>query len=147
MNERASNNNTHAPAVAASVADGSAAARVQPDVLSLALQRHQTWLGSGWEMGARADLHGADLHGAGLSGAILEIADLHSADLHRAVLGDADLEGADLHRADLHRADLLATRRLSWADLAGCRPPWRRSQRRDAVATPTCAAPIAMARI
>lgn len=92
------------------------ASRLPAEVLSRAIQRHEMWLGSGWELGARADLHGLDLHRAGLSGAILESADLHGADLHRALLGNADLEGADLHRADLHGADLHGAE-LGWADL------------------------------
>jgi len=93
-----------------------AARKTPAEVLARALERHQTWVGSGWEMGARADLHGADLHGAQLTGAILESADLHKADLHRAALGEADLESADLHGADLHRADLHAAQ-MNWADL------------------------------
>lgn len=92
------------------------ASRMSAEVLSRALQRHETWLGSGWELGARADLHGLDLHRMGLSGAILDSADLHGADLHRALLGNADLEGADLHTADLHGADLHGAE-LGWADL------------------------------
>lgn len=95
---------------------GLASARVPAEVLSRAVQCHEMWLGSGWELGARADLHGLDLHRVGLSGVILENADLHEADLHRALLGNADLEGADLHRADLHGADLHGAE-LGWADL------------------------------
>jgi uncharacterized protein YjbI with pentapeptide repeats len=84
--------------------------------LSAVLEKHQAWVGSGWEIGKRADLHGADLHGQDLHGVILSDADLHRADLHRAALRGADLDGADLHRADLHRADLRAAD-LQSADL------------------------------
>lgn len=94
------------------------AQRMPAEMVSRAVRRHETWLGSGWELGARADFHGLDLHRAGLSGVILENADLHGADLHRALLGNADLEGADLNRADLHGADLQGAE-LSWADLQG----------------------------
>lgn len=84
--------------------------------LQAALERHRMWIGSGWELGKRADLHRADLHGSDLKEVMLPEADLHAADLHRADLRDADLEGADLHRADLCRAKLHGAE-LRWADL------------------------------
>lgn len=80
------------------------------------IERHEAWVGSGWEMGKKADLHRVDLHRADLRGALLLDADLHRADLHGADLEDADLDGADLHQADLHRADLHRAE-LRWADL------------------------------
>jgi len=80
------------------------------------LEKHETWMGSGWEMGQRADLHGKDLHELNLQGAFLADADLHRADLHCTDLRQAELDGADLHCADLHRADLHDAA-LEWADL------------------------------
>ena len=80
------------------------------------LDRHRQWIGSGWEVGQRADLHGRDLHAADFSGALLTDADLHRADLHGAALRSADCDGADLHRADLHDADMRDAD-LQWADL------------------------------
>ena len=84
--------------------------------LGAVLDKHRAWVGSGWEMGKRADLHGSDLHGRSLPGALLADADLHRADLHRAALPGAELDGADLHRADLHDADLKGAD-LQYADL------------------------------
>jgi uncharacterized protein YjbI with pentapeptide repeats len=84
--------------------------------LESVLERHEAWIGSGWEMGKRADLHGTDLHAFKLQGALLADADLHRADLHCADLQQAELDGADLHRADLHRADLHGAD-MQWADL------------------------------
>jgi uncharacterized protein YjbI with pentapeptide repeats len=84
--------------------------------LKAVIERHESWVGSGWETGQKADLHRADLHRANLRGALLLDADLHRADLHGADLEDADLDGADLHEADLHRADLHGAE-LRWADL------------------------------
>ncbi len=80
------------------------------------LDRHRQWIGSGWEAGQRADLHGRDLHAADFSGALLTDADLHRADLHGAAMRGADCDGADLHRADLHDADMRDAD-LQWADL------------------------------
>ncbi len=80
------------------------------------VETHEMWMGSGWEMGQRADLHGKDLHDLNFQGAFLADADLHRADLHCADLKQAELDGADLHRADLHRADLHEAV-LEWADL------------------------------
>jgi uncharacterized protein YjbI with pentapeptide repeats len=84
--------------------------------LETVLEKHETWMGSGWEMGQRADLHGKDLHDLNFQGAFLADADLHRADLHCADLRQAELDGADLHCADLHRADLHDAV-LEWADL------------------------------
>lgn len=84
--------------------------------LAAVLEKHQTWVGSGWEMGKRADLHGCDLHGRRLPGTLLADADLHRCDLHRAMLPEAELDGADLHGADLHEADLTGAD-LQHADL------------------------------
>ena len=84
--------------------------------LRVALDRHEAWVASGWEMGKRADLHQVCLRGANLSSALLADADLHGADLIRADLRDADLEGADLHKARLRRANLHRAE-LRWADL------------------------------
>jgi hypothetical protein len=84
--------------------------------LRLALDRHEAWVASGWEVGKRADLHQVYLRGANLSSALLADADLHGADLIRADLRDADLEGADLHKAKLRRANLHRAE-LRWADL------------------------------
>lgn len=86
--------------------------------LSAVLDRHRQWVGSGWELGQRADLHGRDLHAINLQGAMLADADLHRADLHDAALCAAELDGADLHRADLHGADLREAD-LQRADLHG----------------------------
>ena len=91
---------------------------VTMDKLQAILEKHEAWIGSGWEMGKRADLHGRDLHDANLEGALLAEADLHRADLHCADLHQAELDGADLHGADLHRADLHEAV-LEWADLHG----------------------------
>jgi uncharacterized protein YjbI with pentapeptide repeats len=90
--------------------------QVSRSQLGQVLEKHQAWVGSGWEIGKRADLHRIDLHGQALSGVTLSDADLHAADLHRAELRGADLDGADLHRADLHRADLRGAD-LQYADL------------------------------
>ncbi len=90
--------------------------RLSSGELEAALEKHQMWVGSGWEMGKRADFHRTDLHRAKLQGALLPDADLHSADLCRATLSEADLEGADLHRARLQRAKLDGAE-LRWADL------------------------------
>ncbi len=84
--------------------------------LETILEKHETWMGSGWEMGQRADLHRKDLHDLNLQGAFLADADLHRADLHCADLKRAELDGADLHCADLHNADLHEAV-LEWADL------------------------------
>ena len=84
--------------------------------LGSVLDRHRQWVGSGWEAGKRADLHGRDLHAADFSGALLTDADLHRADLHGATLRGAEFDGADLHRADLHGADMQGAD-LQWADL------------------------------
>lgn len=84
--------------------------------LRIALDRHEAWVASGWEMGKRADLHQLRLRRANLSAALLADADLHGADLIRADLHDADLEGADLHKAKLRRANLHRAE-LRWADL------------------------------
>lgn len=84
--------------------------------LGPALERHRQWLGSGWESGKRADLHGRDLHATDLCGVLLTDADLHRCDLHQAMLVGAELDGADLHRADLHGAHL-SHADLQWADL------------------------------
>lgn len=85
-------------------------------VLRAALERHQAWVVSGWEVGKQAALDHADLHGTDLKGALLADADLHGANLRRADLSDADLEGADLHEARLPRARL-RNALLRWADL------------------------------
>jgi uncharacterized protein YjbI with pentapeptide repeats len=80
------------------------------------LIQHRSWIGSGWELGARADLHAIDLHLADLSDAVLSDADLHDADLHGAHLEGADLDGCDLHSANLYGAHLRAAS-LPFADL------------------------------
>ena len=77
------------------------------------LERHLTWVASGWELGQCAHLQRADLHGADLSKAFLQDADLHQASLRRANLSGADLRGADLRGADLTGAN------LEGADLTG----------------------------
>lgn len=89
---------------------------VSGDQLKIALDRHEAWVASGWEMGKRADLHQLYLRRANLSSALLADADLHGADLIRADLHEADLEGADLHKAKLRRANLHRAE-LRWADL------------------------------
>jgi len=96
---------------------------VDSDRLSTVLERHSIWIGSGWEIGQRADLHGVDLHRVDLHGAVLESADLHRADLHDADLSGADLRSADLHGADLHRA-MLDGADLREADLRGANLTW-----------------------
>lgn len=87
-----------------------------PTQLRAALDRHEAWVASGWEVGKRVDLHRATLRGVKLDCALLADADLHGADLDRADLHEADLEGADLHQARLRRANLHAAG-LRWADL------------------------------
>lgn len=89
---------------------------VSGEQLRVALDRHEAWVASGWEIGKRADLHQVYLRGANLSSALLADADLHGADLIRADLREADLEGADLHKAKLRRANLHRAE-LRWADL------------------------------
>ena len=89
------------------------------------LERHLTWVASGWELGQCAHLQRADLHGADLREAHLQDADLNQACLQRADLTGADLRGADLRGADLtganlEGADLTATD-LSGANLARAR--------------------------
>lgn len=86
--------------------------------LSGILERHRLWLGSGWEMGQRADLGGADLRRAVLASAQLGWAGLAGADLAEADLGGADLEDADLRGADLRGATLVGAN-LRWANLSG----------------------------
>jgi Uncharacterized low-complexity proteins len=82
------------------------------------LLHHRQWVGTGWELGERADLHGADLHASDLQGATLRDADLHDANLEGADLHDADLDGADLHGAKLAAA-CMHHALLHWADLHG----------------------------
>jgi hypothetical protein len=89
---------------------------VSGEQLRVALDRHEAWVASGWEVGKRADLHQFYLRRANLSWALLADADLHGADLIRADLREADLEGADLHKAKLRRANLHRAE-LRWADL------------------------------
>ena len=89
---------------------------IDPDALRGILERHQTWVGSGWELGQRADLRNADLIEADLQGMQLEWADLEGASLRGANLREADLEDANLHGADLAGADLRGAE-LCWADL------------------------------
>ena len=89
------------------------------------LERHLTWVASGWELGQCAHLQRADLRGADLRKALLQDADLHQACLQRADLTGADLRGADFRGADLsganlERADLTGTD-LSGANLARAR--------------------------
>ncbi|MGF1639631.1 MAG: pentapeptide repeat-containing protein [Rhodospirillales bacterium] len=96
--------------------DDAADAAMSAERLRTVLDRHEAWIGSGWELGQRADLHGRDLHACDLQGVVLAEADLHRADLHCADLAQAELDGADLHAADLHRADLRDAV-LEWADL------------------------------
>lgn len=91
---------------------------VDPDALRGILDRHQTWVGSGWELGQRADLRGAHLVGADFRGTQFAWADLERASLRGADLRDADLEDANLHGADLAGADLRGAE-LCWADLQG----------------------------
>lgn len=95
-----------------------AAARpaVSPVQLRAALDRHEAWVASGWEVGKRADLHQVYMRGIDLNCALLSDADLHGADLDRADLHDADLEGADLRKTRLRRANLHRAA-LRWADL------------------------------
>jgi len=82
------------------------------------LERHLTWVASGWEMGQCAHLQRADLHGADLRNALLQDADLHQACLQRADLAGADLRGADLRGADLTGANLELSD-LTGTDLTG----------------------------
>ncbi len=82
------------------------------------LERHLTWVASGWELGQCAHLQRADLHGAELRNAHLQGADLHQACLQRADLAGADLHGADLRGADLSGANLEGAD-LTGADLSG----------------------------
>lgn len=88
------------------------------DHLRQVLEHHRAWVGSGWELGERADLHGADLHASDLQGMTLRDADLHEANLEGADLHAADLDGADLHGAKLTTA-CLHHAFLHWADLHG----------------------------
>jgi len=82
------------------------------------LERHLTWVASGWELGQCAHLQRADLHGADLRNAHLQDADLNEACLQRADLTGADLRGADLRGADLTGANL-EDADLTGADLCG----------------------------
>jgi uncharacterized protein YjbI with pentapeptide repeats len=82
------------------------------------LERHLTWVASGWELGQCAHLQRADLHGANLRNANLQDADLNQACLQRADLAGADLRGADLRDADLAGANLEGAD-LTAANLAG----------------------------
>ncbi len=84
--------------------------------LRIALDRHEAWVASGWEVGKRADFHQVYLRGANLHSALLADADFHGADLIRADLREADLEGADFNKARLRRANLHRAE-LRWADL------------------------------
>jgi hypothetical protein len=98
---------------------------ISSEVLRAILERHLTWVASGWELGQCAHLQRADLHGADLREAHLQDADLNQACLQRADLAGADLRGADLRGADLtganlEGADLTATD-LSGANLARAR--------------------------
>lgn len=103
--------------VAASLTLGVAAPpEPSPARLDAVLAQHRAWVGSGWELGRRADLQGADLHQVDLDEAVLSGADLHACDLHGASLDRADLDGADLHAANLDGAHLRAAY-LPWADL------------------------------
>ena len=77
------------------------------------LERHLTWVASGWELGQCAHLQRADLHGADLRNVLLQDADLHQACLRRADLTGADLRGADLRGADLTGANLARARGLT----------------------------------
>lgn len=87
-----------------------------PPTLRAALERHQAWVASGWEVGKQATLDHAELGGTDLKGALLADADFHGANLRRADLSGADLEGADLHEARLRQARL-RNALLRWADL------------------------------
>jgi uncharacterized protein YjbI with pentapeptide repeats len=82
------------------------------------LDRHLTWVASGWELGQCAHLQRADLHGADLRNVNLQDADLNQVCLQRADLAGADLRGADLRDADLTGANLEGAD-LTAADLAG----------------------------
>jgi hypothetical protein len=91
---------------------------VSGDQLKIALDRHEAWVASGWEMGKRADLHQLYLRRANLHRAELRWADLRQADLSRADLEGADLKDADLHHANLRGAKL-SNAVLDHADLRG----------------------------
>lgn len=79
------------------------------------LQRHQQWLDSDAEQGARADLSGWDARAARLDAVCLRRAVLQGADLRGCQLRYADLREADLEQARLEGSD------LTGADLSGAR--------------------------
>ena len=114
-------------------------------ILASLLQYHREWVGSGWEAGERADLHGVDLHASQLQGSTLRDADLHDANLEGADLQEADLDGADLHGAKLSAAC------LEHASCTGptCTTPtcMMPTCAMPICATPTCATPTSSAPI
>lgn len=98
------------------------AAANQPGIslLELAeiLDQHKTWVESGGDTGARADLSGVNLSNADLTGVNLQSAVLKRTNLSGADLSMANLRGANLMQADLCNANLLGTE-LRGADLMG----------------------------
>jgi uncharacterized protein YjbI with pentapeptide repeats len=86
--------------------------------LAQILDEHKTWVESGGDAGAKADLTGANLTGADLTGVNLQDAILTKANLAGADLSMANLRGANLVHADLRNATLLGTE-LRGANLMG----------------------------
>jgi len=77
--------------------------------LAAILDQHRSWLESGGEAGAKADLCGANLENADLTGANLQGAFLQRANLRGADLSMANLRHSSLVQADLGNANLLGT--------------------------------------
>ena len=86
--------------------------------LAEVLDQHKTWVESGGDAGAKADLSGVNLAKADLTGVNLQGASLHRANLSGADLSMANLRGASLVQADLRESNLLGTE-LRGADLMG----------------------------
>ena len=82
------------------------------------LDQHKTWVETGGESGAKADLSGVNLAKADLTGVNLQGAHLHRTNLVGADLSMANLRGASLVRADMRNANLLGTE-LRGANLMG----------------------------
>jgi uncharacterized protein YjbI with pentapeptide repeats len=86
--------------------------------LAEVLDLHRTWVETGGESGARADLSGANLAKADLTGVNLQGASMHRTNLSGADLSMANLRGASLVQADLRETILLGTE-LSGTNLMG----------------------------
>lgn len=86
--------------------------------LAEVLDQHKTWVESGGESGAKADLCTVNLTNADLTGVNLQGALLNKANLRGADLSLANLRGASLVQADLRDTNLLGTE-LRGANLMG----------------------------